>query len=330
MNKIFEWNTIDFKGKSHGQIHVPCPICKKGKTDGALSVNISEGKAICHRCESLSFRDSKSSLVSIEDIKPLPPRPISFFEIDYVSRTLKNYDNNSLAKFLKYNFLENDVDNTINKYRVGTSKQGATVFWQIDYCGKARSGKVMNYDSTGHRTGYTNWVHSILKLNDFNLSQCFFGEHLISTNNKPINIVESEKTAILGNLKLPKYLWLASGGGTGLSDSKCKVLKNRKVTLYPDNDYVYDKWKKRADELGFGISNLVKGNATKGYDLGDWTMDKINTVKKYDATFNMEDYEVCKELILQSKTNEKKDCYDLNGNPIAKSQSDALIRLMML
>ena len=90
-------------------------------------------------------------------------------------------------------------------YRVGTSKhwQGATVFWQIAADGEVRGGKIMLYDRlTGHRVQepfpHINWVHSVLKLPDFKLTQCFFGEHLLPyIRDKPVAIVESEKTAIL-------------------------------------------------------------------------------------------------------------------------------------
>ena len=70
MYKFIEWSDIDLKGKTSGQKHVQCPICDKGKNDTALSVNISEGKAICHRCESVSIRDKKEDEVINYDLPP--------------------------------------------------------------------------------------------------------------------------------------------------------------------------------------------------------------------------------------------------------------------
>jgi hypothetical protein len=32
---------------------------------------------------------------------------------------------------------------------------------------------------------HATWVHSVLKLPEFNLQQCFFGEHLLQGNNLP-------------------------------------------------------------------------------------------------------------------------------------------------
>lgn len=60
--KIIEWNEIDTKGKSSGQIKVKCPACspeRKNKNDRCLSVNVAKGVAKCHHCEAISIRDDK-------------------------------------------------------------------------------------------------------------------------------------------------------------------------------------------------------------------------------------------------------------------------------
>jgi hypothetical protein len=47
-----------------------------------------------------------------------------------------------------------------------------------------RSGKIMVYDSsTGNRDKAKNsWVHRVLKLDEFDLNQCLFGSHLITSD----------------------------------------------------------------------------------------------------------------------------------------------------
>ena len=47
-----------------------------------------------------------------------------------------------------------------------------------------------------------NWVHKVLNLPEFSLQQCFFGEHLLKGNTKPVAICESEKTAIIASVYL--------------------------------------------------------------------------------------------------------------------------------
>lgn len=59
---IIEWNQIEIKGKSSGQIKTVCPACspeRKNKRDRCLSVNIAKGVAKCHHCEAISIRDDK-------------------------------------------------------------------------------------------------------------------------------------------------------------------------------------------------------------------------------------------------------------------------------
>ena len=54
-------------------------------------------------------------------------------------------------------------------YRLGATRDGAVIFWQIDRENKVRTGKVMQYNpGDGHRvkdgqTSAVNWIHSILK-----------------------------------------------------------------------------------------------------------------------------------------------------------------------
>ena len=57
----------------------------------------------------------------------------------------------------------------------------------------------MLYDpETGKRVkqpfNHITWGHSLLKRSNYNLSQCFFGEHLLDTDkHKPIALVESKR-----------------------------------------------------------------------------------------------------------------------------------------
>ena len=105
----------------------------------------------------------------------------------------------------------------MRRYHVGTSKhwQGATVFWQKDCKDRVRTGKIILYNpQTGKRVKqpfcHVTWVHSALHLTDFNLRQCFFGEHLLtSEKNKPVGLVESEKTALVCSIHLPHFTWIA-------------------------------------------------------------------------------------------------------------------------
>jgi hypothetical protein len=121
-------------------------------------------------------------------------------------------------------------------------------------------------------------VHKVLKLDNFNLKQCLFGEHLLQDKSKPIAIVESEKTAIIASVYVPDYIWLASGSLSNLNTEKCAVLRGRMLTLFPDIKG-FEKWNSKAQELShiatFNVSDLLERNATqeereKGLDLADY------------------------------------------------------------
>ena len=68
------------------------------------------------------------------------------------------------------------------------------------------------------------WVHSLLKRNGalaqgWDLSQCLFGEHLLARYpDKPVALVESEKTAVVCASINPDCVWLATGGKGQLND----------------------------------------------------------------------------------------------------------------
>jgi len=215
---------------------------------------------------------------------------LSFIKVDLLKQSRTAYKQNNFVQWLKANFGPAITNDLISRYHIGTSKHwfGATIFWQIDKQGKVRTGKIMLYNrQTGRRiktekSKYINWVHSVLKLEDFELKQCFFGEHLLNQYPaSPVAIVESEKTAIIASIFLPRFIWLSVGSLTNLNLEKCKVLAGRKVFLFPDLN-AYDKWKIKSNEISelmpgtsFVISDFLQAKAPeadkqKGLDLADY------------------------------------------------------------
>jgi len=233
---------------------------------------------------------------SIEAKTPKPQhhhQPISFIDNEVFNSSMTDYDNNNLIKYLSKLFDAETIEYLINIYKIGTSSRyngGTTVFWQIDSNDNVRTGKLIKYDNTGHRIkGCNNWVHSVLNIDNYNLKQCFFGEHILKeAPNDTVAIVESEKTAIIAFAYLPNYIWLASGGADGINDEKVKILKGRKVILFPDaskDSVIYQKWKAKADKYNFDISDYIEKIATieqkvKGYDIADFLSLENNKPKE--------------------------------------------------
>lgn len=236
----------------------------------------------------ISFDATHSNSIALKaDVKP-----VSYIPKDELIKSFKDYDTNKFIIFLKSKFNEDQVNDLIKKYLIGTSDiwHGSTVFWQIDIKGRIRTGKIMLYnEETGKRVkqpkDHVNWVHSTLKQSDFELKQCFFGEHLLTDKLKAVAIVESEKTALIASIFFPKFIWLACGNINGLNEEKCNVLKGRNVMLFPDLK-AFDKWSQLAKEFShitvFKVSDLLEKNATdaergQGLDIADYLLKHTPT-----------------------------------------------------
>jgi hypothetical protein len=124
-----------------------------------------------------------------------------------------------------------------------------------------------------------NWVHSVLKLQDFNLKQCLFGLHLLNSDkSKSIALVESEKTAVIASIAFPEFIWMATGGLMNLKYDLLKPLAKRKVILFPDagcSDLWSQKIKDLPKDIHFMISDLVENKSSDsekedGWDIADY------------------------------------------------------------
>jgi hypothetical protein len=229
--------------------------------------------------------------------EPIQLKTTSFIPADLFKATLKGHSANTFVQFLTSRFGTDAAGQMIRRYFIGTSKHwegaGATIFWQIDSKGKIRTGKIMLYNpATGKRIKepkvYFSYVHSVLKLPEFNLQQCFFGEHLLAEKSKVVAIVESEKSAIIASLYFPQFIWLAAGGKDGLSVKKFSVLKGRTVILFPDVSKPkegvlteFEKWNRKAKEFeaiaSIQVSDLLERKASdversEGLDLADYLL----------------------------------------------------------
>ena len=158
------------------------------------------------------------------------------------------------------------------RYRLGASKLGGVIFWQIDQEERVRDGKVMYYGPDCHRLKdkayHPTWVSTLLHHRDpfpnspNETSHCFFGLHLLSNTNltnlsnhypfilrhscyscdscskeEPvICVVEAEKSALILSELYPQHIWLAAGGLGEVQVDKFRPLRGRKVIMFPDTD----------------------------------------------------------------------------------------------
>lgn len=230
-----------------------------------------------------------------------PSSEINHIPYTYVKRSASY--NSNFVRFLCNYFPKDKIEKAVEDYALGATKNKEVIFWQMDINGKVRTGKIMQYNPrTGKRiknnTGAIDWVHNKLKktnpgYDNFNLRQCYFGEHLLRLYpNRPIAIVEAEKTAVITSMVIPQYNWLAAGNLNGLNIEKSKVFENRDIVLYPDAG-CYEKWSKKMIEIRkqipckIAVSELIEYHATPqqigaGYDIADYIIQQLKADKAYD------------------------------------------------
>ena len=205
--------------------------------------------------------------------KPVPPPPPQL-EIprDWVSRTMKLAP---MATFVTWYYSLpwsvaqiSRMHNTLWQYCVGGWRDHRVVFWQIDSDGVPRAAKLMAFYEPGHpkyghrvKEQHPGWIYNqdgcrqIAKPEEHTILKPLFGSHLLKRYpNATVNVVESEKTAIImANYygTLDTQLWLACGGLKFLQLESMQPLidQGRRVWLWPDKDGI-DKWQEVADKLG--------------------------------------------------------------------------------
>jgi hypothetical protein len=200
-------------------------------------------------------------------------------------------------------------DSVARDYALGTwpggRMAGAAVYWQVDIHGHVKGGKVMQYDpATGHKKkeGGTTWVHSLRGgiPAGRHLEQCLFGEHRLKDwpMEKPVAVVESEKTALIAAALMPAYLWVATGSKSEFKLAKLQALTGRKVLAFPDlsdsRSSTFYYWKEKAVELrslfaSIHVSDLLEAGATPesmtaGMDIADLLLKESGTTPDTPAT----------------------------------------------
>ena len=171
----------------------------------------------------------------------LSPAP-SFIEPEIMRQSLKLYRTNKLVSVSEFSFRAGGYRRTDVALPCGNLETLAGSYSLLagGYSGRVRTGKVMLYNPENGRRikephNYITWVHSILKKENFNLRQCLFGEHLLSSDQqRPVALVESEKSALISSFYLPQYLWIASGGKNGaFNRDAMSVLRNDVFCFFP-------------------------------------------------------------------------------------------------
>ena len=233
-----------------------------------------QGSALPKTGESKEFsdgRESMNTMVSTPNIKEVEPSYHDPEDLN-LAPVICN-----LTKWLLTVFEPQQVEAVKSTYMIqGIDRpwKGSTCYFQVDETGKIHGVKIMHVSPvTGNRTKEPypriNWLHRVLKMESFVLSQCLYGLHLINERpNADIVIAEGERTAIYMSILEPNKIWLACGSVTGIKESLLQPIKNRRIVLSPDRG-CYDDWKAKASKLNEVGFNTLVSDFLESKDLPD-------------------------------------------------------------
>ena len=299
-----------------GSKHIICPAC--GKKTFKPYVNAENGQIVdatiygrCERinsCRHLKYPENDANMS--DWIAPVyVPEFIQpdFIPKEMIEASFSKFRENTFFMWLVKLFGQDVALDLQSKYNIGTAKNNGTIFFQQDSEGKFRTGKVMYYQSNGKRNKNRNswYVHNEVK-EDFELVQVFFGEHLIKENpDKPVALVESEKTALLMSVFEPEYTWLASGGANMLNSYR--LLRLPRLDLVCPDQGEFDNWSDRTKsffnrEMDGRVEKAFRdGKVSKGADILDLILIEkgLNEVKASDRVEKIDTS--VKQTLIQTK-----------------------------
>ena len=251
-------NTPASKKVNHGD----CPNDSSAAEIRGTITRDSCVKNSCNSCNSLSDKN-----ISVNSVCPLDPSLVS-----------KSLSVNSVfcKSVVSAGYLsDSQLRHAASRYRLGRSKDGGVIFWEIDDQQRVHTGKIMYYQSDCHRDKSHNPTE---------LQHCLFGLHLLNSHPDPlmgrgylneratggavkppniggglagvdasfssflraeekdrsgnngVAIVESEKTAVIMSELIPEFIWLSCGGLQMFKPELLAPLVNHKVILFPDTD----------------------------------------------------------------------------------------------
>lgn len=162
----------------------------------------------------------------------------------------------------------------------------------MDYEGKIRTGKIIEYDPlTGKRIKGNrpdvSWVHYNLPIHDFHLVQCLFGEHLFSQSDAMVAIVENEKTAVIASHICPQFVWLGTGGKQYIKPSSLSRIASNDIILFPDNGAYHD-WL----TISIGLSRAIRIKVSD-------CLEKIENCYAFEPGFDIADFLISENLLLK-------------------------------
>ena len=289
INKVIETLTsCGFEVKPSGQIFQRSSNTRKLKKKGQL--NSDKNNVFFFSPNVHPFKEGTNTFKDILGSQYVYT-PIENFKATHVAKEItRSFSFDDYIKTTKHRnnfntYIQNQAPNLTNLYDIRGVKTGylenATLFPYIDYNNNFTTAYIVQYNSvTGKRNKATfsqNWFHAYKPIKkELGITEvtkkpysCFFGEHLIANNNKPVVIVEAEKTAIILSMIFDDIVFIATGGATGLKNLRWDFLLNRDVYLYPDSGVT--QWFEIGKKRNWYVSEVLENPIVKdGDDVVDY------------------------------------------------------------
>jgi len=167
------------------------------------------------------------------------------------------------------------IDDLIIRFHLGAviklvNGHHGTVLPRISRNNKVVGGSVLYFDTGSgavlRREALVEHLYSWYCFDYYTDDEVFFGEHLLS--NKPVAIVQEEKTPPPGTRPAPPTVGRAGGEGCNLTDGMMTRLEGRRVVLFPD-DMNYDYWMEKFK------GRFKVDNGFIQHDINNYLIDKI-------------------------------------------------------
>ncbi|MBR6279419.1 MAG: hypothetical protein IKR41_11795 [Bacteroidales bacterium] len=207
-------------------------------------------------------------------------KPKEYYDDETVDKYAEKRTENALCRYLLQQVKDKDrFENVLKMYRIGSINDGI-IFWQIDQLDLIHRGKVMFYESDGHRKKAAGAITMMWKIlnrdRDSEPEMCFFGQHLVYKSDKPVGIVESEKTALVASYAMPELTWIATLSVNNFNSERMNFFKSFKkpVFVFPDFDG-YGNWAGKTEfirsalNIDITVDNTIKKLGSGKQDLAD-------------------------------------------------------------
>ena len=261
----------------------------------------------CEKICGIVQNDEPIKLATANTIENRPPKPIQppMYLNAQAQGMATKVEQTNLFKYLCQYWEHTEVKRIMELYCVGLGFRlntnsnfeltnmpvklqkvsSCSAFPSIDTEGNTHAIKMIPYPLTDHHRAKADSTTPMMIYKPNQNPGTYFGTHLLNQDtNKPVALVESEKTAIIGTLFMPVYTWIATGSSTNFNVRMVErngALKPRQIHIFPDSDKA-EEWKATANELrALGYNIFVRDEIIKlfptdsGTDIADviiWEM----------------------------------------------------------